>query len=123
MFDKSLCEFAECVHYRIPKRLIGPDLNKWDDRWGSGIFLGIRPISNEVYVGTKDGILKCRTIRRKAPDARWNIELLNSIKGLPWDFKPQGELPSEQQLQPLPDEDKVNPVSYTHLTLPTSDLV
>ena len=24
-FDKDMCAFGECVHYKIPKRIIGPD--------------------------------------------------------------------------------------------------
>ena len=89
--------------------MIGPDLNKWDSRWSNGIFLGIRPVSEEFFVGTKDGgVIKCRSIRRKIPDQRWNPELLN-FKGVPWNMnsEPFHELPSEEQLKPLPAEDKI----------------
>ena len=37
LFDKALLEFGECIHYKVPKRQIGPDLNKWDDRWADGV--------------------------------------------------------------------------------------
>ena len=108
-FDKALCELGECIHYKIPKKYIGPDLNKWDDRWGHGIFLGIRPISNEVYVGTAEGVVKCRTIRRRVPDSRWNPELLKCVQGVPWEMSPSSDLPSEQQLQPLPSSEQMQP--------------
>ena len=110
-FDKALCEFGECVHYKIPKRLIGPELNKWDNRWEVNVFLGIRSISNEMYVGTNTGIIKCRTIRRKTFDQRWIVDVLTRVRGLPWDFK-AGELrePSAQeQLQPLPENEVLPP--------------
>ena len=44
---------------------------------GEGIWLGIREESGEVMIGTKDGIIKTRTIRRKGSphkdgtDANW----------------------------------------------------
>ena len=94
------------MFYKIPNRFIGPDLNKWDDRWGKGIFLGVRPTSNELYVGTPPGVVKCRTLRRRVESDRWGLEAPESFRGVPWDMERgaegQGELPSEQQLQPLP---------------------
>ena len=108
-FDKALCEFAECVHYKIPKRLKGPELNKWDNGWGNGIFLGVRAISSEIYVGTPDGIVKCRAIRRKVPADRWDRSFLEGFRGLPWDAHPQAaaEPSAEEQLKPLPASDQV----------------
>ena len=109
-FEKSLCEFGECVHYKVPKRLIGPDLNKWDERWSEGIFLGVRTISNEIYVGTPSGVIKCRTIRRRVPESRFDVNTLNTFRGVPWDLQPadsEQELPAEVQLQPLPAADHV----------------
>ena len=81
-FDKPLCEFAECVHYKIPKRQIGPDLNKWDARWSEGIFLGIRTASNEIFVGTPTGVVKCRTIRRRGSHTEsWNWDEFSKVRG------------------------------------------
>ena len=65
IFNNSICEFGESEFYRVPKRIIGPELRKWDDQWASGIFLGIKPTSNEAYVGTSSGVLRCRSVRRK----------------------------------------------------------
>ena len=36
----------------------GSKLNQSDSRAAPGIFLGIRAISNEVYVGTPEGVIK-----------------------------------------------------------------
>ena len=44
---------------------LGDVLNKWDERWASGIYLGNRVISQEAYVATDAGIIKCRAIRRR----------------------------------------------------------
>ena len=103
-FKSEILEFGEAVHYKKPKNTIGPGLNKWDSRWGVGIFLGIRTVSGEQYVGTSDGTFKVRTVKRFPPNKRFNIDLLNSIKGTPWDLAgfQVPELPVELQLQPIP---------------------
>ena len=85
ILKNTYVSFGERIHCRIPRRPTGPDLNKWDPRWADGVFLGVRAISNEVFVGTPEGIVKCRAIRRKTPDQRWNIDMLNKIQGLPWE--------------------------------------
>ena len=99
------------VFYTIPKRFIGPDLNKWDDRWAKGVFLGVRTVSNELFIGTPSGVIKCRTLRRRVSSDRWDVELLQSFHGVPWDMDRgadgQGELPAEQQLQPLPEGERI----------------
>ena len=68
--------------------------------------LGMRPVSGEFYVGTPEGVLKIRTVRRVLIDKRWDINLLNTFKGSPWDLKATQaqELPADRQLQPIPLE-------------------
>ena len=39
-FDKPVIELGETVWYKKPKNTIGPGLNKYDSRWGEGIFSG-----------------------------------------------------------------------------------
>ena len=73
-------------------------------RWGSGVWLGIREESNEVFVGTDEGVVKCRSIRRKAGQDRWDKDLFNSIKGTPWEPTP-GRLTTEVPINVrVPDE-------------------
>ena len=119
-FSAPICEFAESIWFQMPKRMIGPDLNTWDDKWAVGVFLGVRTHSNEIYVGTNTGVVKCRTIRRRPVGERWSAELLNSCRGLPWEPNPSEaiELSAEEQLQPIPEgaqlpevlvDDKNNP--------------
>ena len=96
--------------------MIGPDLNKWDARWGEGVFLGIRAISNEVYVGTPEGVIKCRAIRRRVIDQRWNLDLFNRVRGVPWDMgaKALTEPSAEEQLKPLPSAEHVQQPSIAN---------
>ena len=104
-YDRSLVEFGECVHYKKTKYEIGPGLYKYDDRWGEGVFLGIRARSNEVYIGTPEGVIKTRTIHRKPLDERWKPQVVQAIRGTPWDLVAPDppELAAEQQLRPIVD--------------------
>ena len=62
---------------------------KYEARWSTGIWLGIREESGEVIIGTDEGVIKCRTIRRKSSDQeRYNVELFNSMQGVPWEPEP-----------------------------------
>jgi hypothetical protein len=71
LFSKHLVEFGETVWYLKPKSKMS---GKYDSRWSTGIWLGIREESGEVIIGTDEGVIKCRTIRRKSSDAeRYNI--------------------------------------------------
>ena len=103
-FKALAVEFGECVwHLRL--KSAGKD--KMNTRWGSGVWLGIREESNEVFVGTDEGVVKCRSIRRKAGPDRWDKDLFNSIKGTPWEPMP-GRLSIEVPINVrVPDEDQV----------------
>ncbi len=56
-------EFGECVWHVKPKSK-GKD--KLGSRWASGIWFGIRDESNKAFIGTPEGVLKVRTVRRRA---------------------------------------------------------
>ena len=77
------------------------------------VFPGIREESGEVIVGTKEGVLKARSFKRKgSAEERWNAEEILGVVGVPWepipgkgsiqlrthirfpeDTLPQGEIP------------------------------
>ena len=44
--------------------------------------------SDEHYIGTTDGIMRCRSIWRRAENRRWSLEHLDKMKGSPW--QPRG---------------------------------
>ena len=57
----------------------------WEERWKEGIWLGVREQSGEIIVGTKDGVVKCRTFKRKATEEeRWDVKFLDEMVGVPW---------------------------------------
>ena len=49
----------------------------------------MRNTSNEIFVGTKEGVIKVRSIRRKGTnEERWNTIQLDEMKGTPWEPQP-----------------------------------
>ena len=85
VFKTPSVEYGICVWY-LKAKSAGKD--KLNTRWGSGVWLGIREESGEVFIGTEDGVVKCRSIRRKAGPERWNPELFSKVKGTPWEPLP-----------------------------------
>jgi hypothetical protein len=85
-FTKAVAEFGENVMYLKPK---SRGVDKLNTRWGEGVWLGIRELSGEVYIGTEEGVIKVRSIRRKSTEAeRWNWIKFQAIKGTPWEPEP-----------------------------------
>ena len=83
-FRKEVADFGESVWYLKPKSL---GKRKLVSRWASGIWLGIRDESNEVLIGTTEGVIKVRTVRRKgSPEERWDTVGIDSMKGIPWEL-------------------------------------
>ena len=75
-------EFGERLHYR--KQRIGNRLAKLDVMWADGVFLGYRANSGEIVIGTPQGVMRTRTIRRRPEDERWTSANLELAVGVPW---------------------------------------
>ena len=57
---------------------------KFEPRWESGVWLGIRQESGESIVGMKNGVIKVRSIRRKGIETeRWDKEVYGALVGTP----------------------------------------
>ena len=61
------------------------------DRWREGIFLGVQDRSDEVLVGTREGVFKARTLKRLDGVQRRDADLLKSLRGVPWQTVPGGD--------------------------------
>ena len=44
--------------------LAGKQPSRLVDRWLEGLFLGVQDKSDEVLIGTRDGVVKARTVKR-----------------------------------------------------------
>ena len=77
----NMIEFTEGVHFLPPKHL---DNGKAEIRWRDGVFLGLKLTSGEKLVGTPEGVLKVRTVRRKLESKRWDARHIEALTSFPW---------------------------------------
>ena len=85
-FRKEVLEFGEGVMGMIPGE---PKSMERRERWIEGIWLGVHEESGEVYLGTEEGIVKVRTVKRFAKEEdRWKRDRLDKMKGTPWETMP-----------------------------------
>ena len=76
-FKGERVELGKCVWYLKPK---SKGLHKLSCRWDTGVWLGFRDESGEVFMGTPNGVIKVRTVRRKGShEARWSDEVFGSM--------------------------------------------
>ena len=88
-FSKELVEFGQCVMYLRPG---SKGENKFEPRWEEGVWLGIADRTNEVIVGTKEGVIKARDIRRRGTkEEQWDLGKFNEFRGVPWEPVPGRE--------------------------------
>ena len=81
-FKKEVAEFGECVWYLRPRT---KGVTGMMGRWSEGIWLGVREETGEAMIGTKDGVMRARTVRRKASSQeRWNRGKLDQVTMTPW---------------------------------------
>ena len=87
--------FAEKVWYkRIRERK--QQENKMDSEWFEGLWLGHHRNTNEILIGTTEGVVRAYAIRRKAEDQRWDPVMIKEMKGTPQQpdpSKPGGQIP------------------------------
>ena len=55
--------------------------NKLASEWEQGLWLGHCRWSNEVVIGTDDGVVKAYTVERKMPGERWDGERVKKMQG------------------------------------------
>ena len=56
---------------------------KVDAKLHDGIWLGLRVKSDESIIGTPNGVIKAKTVRRLPVDQRWRTEEVLSKRGIP----------------------------------------
>ena len=70
-----MIEFGECVHLLPLKHL---DNGQGEIRWRYGVPLELKLTSGEKLVGTPDGMLKVRSVRRNPESERWDAEQIEA---------------------------------------------
>ena len=82
------------MHFRHSTATKKP--TKLEAQWEDGIWLGLTDESDEVFVGTKDGVYKTRATKRKQLAERWGAEQLKRMIGTPWRMREREEQPRRQ---------------------------
>ena len=78
-----MVEFGERVMY-YKSGITGTQ--KLESRWESGIWLGLRDETNEAIIGTPDGCIKARDVRRYgSEEEKWDQDKFMSMSGVPWE--------------------------------------
>ena len=83
--------------------------NKMMTEWKDGIWLGHTRDSNEVLVGTKDGVVRAYSVIRKPEGERWDAEMLREMRGSPQQpdpSKPGDHVPIKIRFDP-PARDEI----------------
>ena len=80
---RPICSFGEKVAYQRPRRF-----DKSAPSWDYGVWIGKCTSTEEHLIGTKDGVVRARSIRRLPASDRFDKELYENFKGVPW--RPRG---------------------------------
>ncbi len=80
---RPLVPFGEKVLY-LPLRTAEIHKDKGEPNMFHGIWLGSNARTEEISIGTKAGIVKCRTVKRLPEEEKWDFELFSQVQGVPW---------------------------------------
>ena len=83
-YVSPLCMFGESVFALIPDHEVRAA--KLTNRWISGCWWGRDASSDEHLVGTKHGLLKCRSVRSKPLGEQWSRRETVEVRGTKWNF-------------------------------------
>ena len=83
-YVSALCMFSESVFALIPDHEVRAA--KLTNRWISGSWWGRDASSDDLLVGTKHGLLKCRSVRREPPGEQWSRRETIEARGTKWNF-------------------------------------
>ena len=76
-----VAEFGEKIMY-MPSNNTSKSAPKMYAKFHDGIWLGLRMKNDESIIGTPNGVIKAKTVRRLPVDQRWCAEEVLSIRGL-----------------------------------------
>ena len=113
---RPMAEFGEQILYMpLGDRPAFPE-----PRFLEGTWLGIDLRTGEVLIGTRSGVVRARTIRRRLEGERWSAEEALGIKGTPWEPTPGVNpelIPTAVRRPPVAGEDmEVPPAAEPGLT-------
>ena len=87
--------------------------DKFSSEWKEGVWLGHQRSSNEILVGTSQGVVRAYSIKRREPEHRWDKAAIKGMVGTPQQpdpTKPGAKIPirisfdTERGGEPIPSE-------------------
>ena len=76
--NKTIVPIGEKVLY-LPLKTASIHTKKGEPKMDEGIWLGVNGRTEEVFIGTERGVVKCRTVRRMPDDKCWDGELISRM--------------------------------------------
>ena len=89
---RQVVEFGKRILWQPLDQL---EQGKLNPRWIEGVWLGVRPQTSEVIVGTDKGVFKTRSFRRLPENESSSEKAISAILGVPWktsEFKDSDKL-------------------------------
>ena len=83
-YQSPILLVGEAVACRRPGTLV----NKLESVWLEGIWLGRDSKTDEHLIGTPNGMVRCRALKRRVERRRWDTNLLNAMVWDPWNPTP-----------------------------------
>ena len=83
-YQSPILLVGEAVAGRRPGALI----NRLESAWLEGIWLGRDSKTDEHLIGTPNGMVRSRALKRRVERRRWDINLLNAMVWDPWNPTP-----------------------------------
>ena len=93
IFGKETTEAVFLLGEKVLARRPGPRTNKFQPNLVPGIWVGKSEWSGEHFVLSPEGATRHRAVKRPGQAARWDADLLQECKGLPWAAKPPEPAP------------------------------
>ena len=107
---QEVVPFGEKVYYRK----LDQDGKKLESDWEQGVWLGHARVSNEVLIGTRNGVVRAWAIKRVPEEERWSADEILNICGTP--ARPNPQMPGNdvplhihlpvEEVSGLPEEPK-----------------
>jgi len=109
----AVVPFAEVVWYRAVRKG-KQQKEKGETEMREGIWLGHADQTNEILIGTEQGVIRVYDVKRKEEGARWDAEKIKKMKGTPRQpdpEKPGGDIPVRVSFEKMDEQQDVPEVA------------
>ena len=114
-----VCPFGEHVRWKVQPDRESRD-QKAESDWSDGVFMGIYPLTGEAIIGTSDGVVFCRTVRRCEDSEMWSMPMILDVKESYDDKVVTGHGETQMERMPfcVPESQQMIPMPVQLLQVP-----